>query len=290
MCFWRAKEESGFGQFLLVVLVSSVQHFTWCKLEINVFDCAKTKTCFLFLTPLSAFPSLPLFLSCPLSCFSLSARRLTQCSCCCLPCSILGTYVLLRWQMLIQPSLLTCSCWREVSAPRHMTWVTCVEVGWSWRGGGCFTITHLVFCAIILESCLAACQHLLKVQTVTCFLRHFFCQNVTMARRARSYSHTSSLLGSVFSPFLRLAPSLCNCSMCCCDPWPQWDGKQMTSAPEWERAPSLSGRCDVMASDVSKGILGRCHLFLPLVYEFCSEIHWWLTAASSADRLTRNEL
>lgn len=46
----------------------------------------------------------------------LSYRRLTRCSCCYLLYSISGTYSLLRWQMPIQLSLLTCSCWREVSA------------------------------------------------------------------------------------------------------------------------------------------------------------------------------
>ncbi len=90
------------------------------------------------------------------------------------------------------------------------------------RGGGGASQPLILFTSSLsfsfhfsspLESSFGSLPALAKGQTVT-----YFCQNVTMVRRD-CYTHTSSRSGSVFSLFLRLA-SLCNCSMCSCDPWP----------------------------------------------------------------------
>lgn len=62
-------------------------------------------------------------------CFSLSVRRWTRYLCCWLLCFILAMYISRLWQMPIQRSLLTYSCWREVSVTS--TW--CHQHMWDWK-------------------------------------------------------------------------------------------------------------------------------------------------------------
>lgn len=59
----------------------------------------------------------------------LSVRRWTRYLCCWLLCFILAMYISRLWQMPIQRSLLTYSCWREVSVTS--TW--CHQHMWDWK-------------------------------------------------------------------------------------------------------------------------------------------------------------
>lgn len=139
---------------------------------------------------------------------SLSARRLTQCSRCYPLCSILGTYVLLHWQMLIQLSPLTCSCWREVSA--------FVPHVWKWNAS-----QHFVYLVVIAFPFVSPLWSSVLAKDQTVFL---FGEPLSLLKynhgeeRLFLYTHFPTTVVSVFS--LSLSPSLCNRSMCSCDLWP----------------------------------------------------------------------
>lgn len=81
--------------------------------------------------------------------------------------------------------------------PHHMTSVTCVEVGWGEEEEECKTTTHLVYLVVIappflspLEFCLAACQRERKARQSPVLVSLIFCQNGTMVRSDRFYTHT----------------------------------------------------------------------------------------------------
>lgn len=204
----------------------------------------------------------------------LPARKLTQCLCYYLLFSTLGTYVLLRWQMPIQPSLLTYSCWREVSAPltTRVTFPPCVEVGWGGEDG-CIT-TYLVYLTVRALSylCLSSSSAWqcvsIRYHADSQPFQHF----LQKCNREITYKHTHTftLLGSVFS--LSYYSTIVTPDLL-------WNDKQMTSMHALVRV------CHCHGSWWQQRDLGRYRLFPLFVYRLCSEIKWWLIISRSTSRL-----
>lgn len=133
----------------------------------------------------------------------------------------------------------------------RVTFPPCLEVGK--KGSRVHHTSHVVYIAIGAPPPLSLCllgslPTLAKCQTVTCLTSHIFCQKGNHGE-ARSLWYTHFLFPAIrVFVFFSLSVSLSHYStklMCFRDPWSLWDGKQMTSGPEKERASCCHG--DVMS-------------------------------------------
>lgn len=150
--------------------------------------------------------------------------------------------------------------------------------GMGWEGWVHHTLILFTSCSFlslsVFEFCLTVCQHLLpsRKSTFSAFLAKKEPQH-----REITHTHTHTLSRYWDPCFLSvcLALSLCNH----CDPWPLWDGKQMTSMLELVRV------CHCHGSWCQQRDLGCYHLILLFVYWLCPEIQWWLIISRSTSRL-----